>query len=252
MLNNLKIGMMENDNKGLKFYQPNVAIQYGNKEEFFAICGKCEEFGVLILGMPQPTGYYVGGWVIDIFRGENGGKGLFLEKGYTIVPFAEFMEANTKPEEAPNLPRKNLEGVQVGDRLFHSLLGVWMVVLEVEPKKTFALTVRNENESSGEGWFTMEGYLTEIGQKNGGLPILYFSRPEFEYPTRPVAEVVYEVDKPICYKRTRNGPWRVGVLSQIRDGRYWIYSRSVAVFEVKPFEAWKSENLNESTDENDD
>lgn len=241
---------MENKTKGLKFYQPYVAIEFITNDDYWSIHQLLRKHE-----KPHPEIHPVilQDMVWDIFENLIWTKRDALEKGYTIVPFAEFMEANTMPEEAPNLPAKNLEGVQVGDRLFHALTGGWVDVVAVEPLTTFGITVVIKG-IPGFCYFTLRGFITEGEEKSGGLPVLYFSRPEFEYPTRPVPEVVYEVDKPICYKETRFDAWKVGVLLKKAGTRYWIYGRNAAVFEVKPFEAeeWKSENLNQVTDENDD
>ena len=187
--------------------------------------------------------------VWDIFENLIWTKRDALEKGYTIVPFAEFMEANTMPEEAPNLPAKNLEGVQVGDRLYDAIWGRYLKVLSIDEDRELSIYYQAEN-SGPVGYCTIDGFESMVDKKYGGIPKIYFSRPEFEYPMRPVPEVVYEVDKPICYKESRIDAWKVGVLSQVRGGRYWIYGRNSAVFDVRPFEDWKSENLNQVTDEN--
>lgn len=249
MSNNLlKLRLMEKKLNDLVFFMPKAAIEFDSREEFLGIEVNLRLHNKRVpLVMPPVFESMV--W--DIFENLIWTKKDALEKGYTIVPFAEFMEANTKPEEAPSLPAKNLEGVQVGDRLFHALTGGWVDVVAVEPLTTFGITVVIKG-IPGFCYFTLRGFITEGEEKSGGLPVLYFSRPEFEYPTRPVPEVVYEVDKPICYKETRFAAWKVGVLLKKVGTRYWIYGRNSAVFEVKPFEDWKSENLNQVTDENDD
>ena len=74
--------------------------------------------------------------------------------------------------------KKNLEGVQVGDRVYNCLLDMWGVVSKVLMNEVYPLIVKFNNGD-------IESY-TEDGRRSHGekTPVLFFDKPKFDYPER--------------------------------------------------------------------
>lgn len=89
---------------------------------------------------------------------------------------------------------KNLEGVQVGDRVWHGGWDVYGKVLRIDdntPKRTFPypLYVAWETPDIATGVYTIDGFLSGTERADGSLPTVYFDRPVFEFPKRPEPDI---------------------------------------------------------------
>ena len=73
--------------------------------------------------------------------------------------------------------KKNLEGVRLGDRVYNYLMDEWGVVSKALMDKIYPLIVKFNNGVT-------ESY-TEDGRRScDKTPVLFFDKPQFEYPER--------------------------------------------------------------------